>query len=631
MPVRSRYNLVDDGCDSRIPLHNEEAFQHGIHFQAKYIGSLDVPRPNSRVEIVAAMRRIRYEFKAKNIKKKKVGITVSLDGVKVVVRKKQKRKEWTWDESKMLLMHDPVYRIFYVSHDSQDLKIFSYIARDGASNTFKCNVFKSKKKSQAMQIVRTVGQAFEVCHKMSLQHAQQNADGQADGASDKSLEEAKLEGRQLTGAENKNTEEADGSLNRAAAEKRTCERAVSAPDLGLVKCLPVLKEQNGQDIENCSTYSSLSQKCHTPSCASSVSVLTPLASQHRLQLLQHQLLQQQQQTQVAIAQVQLLKDQLAAETVARIESQSRVRQLLLTNRDLLQHITLLVKQLKELEMRSDLKFSGNNHSLHNLAIAQSLSLNLKNLYSLEINLPATSTPAPLQNNSATTYAMNVNNMGDSYLNLINLKKENDPTRSTDEKEVASRKVEGSEVTEVTADQTEEDKLLHSIPKLIPPPPISRKRSSKILSGSVNESTENVTIPTSLNLTSFTTITSCSITPIEMEEISPSFKNSYFPGFENSELSPIKGRLVHQESIEGNRTFHSITSSYDNLEDTPTIVPETPPCNGLVKPLNVEATLPFSSANDTCLHISFSEDEFPDMGVDDHLEVQKQWRLITNGN
>lgn len=37
-------------------------------------------------------------------------------------------------------------RIFYVSHDSQDLKIFSYIARDGSSNVFRCNVFKSKKK-----------------------------------------------------------------------------------------------------------------------------------------------------------------------------------------------------------------------------------------------------------------------------------------------------------------------------------------------------------------------------------------------------------------------------------------------------------------------------------------------------
>lgn len=41
-------------------------------------------------------------------------------------------------------------RIFYVSHDSQDLKIFSYIARDGASNIFRCNVFKSKKKVKAV-------------------------------------------------------------------------------------------------------------------------------------------------------------------------------------------------------------------------------------------------------------------------------------------------------------------------------------------------------------------------------------------------------------------------------------------------------------------------------------------------
>ncbi|MGH0161972.1 UNVERIFIED_CONTAM: hypothetical protein FKN15_072925 [Acipenser sinensis] len=35
MPVRNRYNLVDDAGDSRVPLHNEEAYQHGINFQAK--------------------------------------------------------------------------------------------------------------------------------------------------------------------------------------------------------------------------------------------------------------------------------------------------------------------------------------------------------------------------------------------------------------------------------------------------------------------------------------------------------------------------------------------------------------------------------------------------------------------
>lgn len=44
------------------------------------------------------------------------------------------------------IMHHPIYRIFYVSHDSSDLKIFSYIARDGATNLFKCNVFKSNRK-----------------------------------------------------------------------------------------------------------------------------------------------------------------------------------------------------------------------------------------------------------------------------------------------------------------------------------------------------------------------------------------------------------------------------------------------------------------------------------------------------
>ncbi|XP_057696682.1 carboxyl-terminal PDZ ligand of neuronal nitric oxide synthase protein-like isoform X2 [Corythoichthys intestinalis] len=389
MPVKTKYNLVDDGHDLRIPLHNEEAFQHGINFEAKYIGSLDVTRPSSRVEIVAAMRRIRYEFKVKNIKKKKVSIMVSVEGVKVSLRKKKKKKEWMWDENKMMVMQDPIYRIFYVSHDSQDLKIFSYIARDGHSNVFRCNVFKSKKKSQAMRIVRTVGQAFEVCHKLSLKNAQQNTDGQVDCNSEKNGNNPSMtgvhaqppvcmcrlvdSGTEFIGIAEKTStvaEETDIDADEAnqipAAEELNINRGVTDLDatakasdlstsdnknpassiLGTVR----MTEETCNAISEEASLLMSSPRLLLPAL-SVLSPATPLSVHHQIQLLQQQLQQQQQQTQVAVAQVHLLKDQLSAEATARLEAQARVHQLLLQNKDLLQHISLLVKQIQELETK----------------------------------------------------------------------------------------------------------------------------------------------------------------------------------------------------------------------------------------------------------------------------------------
>jgi len=49
--------------------------------------------------------------------------------------------------------------------------------------------------------------------------------------------------------------------------------------------------------------------------------LSSLSVQHEMQLLRQQLDQQTHQTQAAVAQVHMLRDQLAAETTARMEAQ----------------------------------------------------------------------------------------------------------------------------------------------------------------------------------------------------------------------------------------------------------------------------------------------------------------------
>lgn len=352
MPSKKQYNLVtNDDYDSRIPLHPEEAFTNGIKFNVKYIGTLDVPRPTSRVEIVAAMRRIRYEFKAKGIKKKKTILEVSVDGVKITLRKKKKAAGL--DENKLLVMSHPIYRIFYVSHDSQDLKIFSYIARDAASNVFRCNVFKANKKSQAMRIVRTVGQAFEVCHKISVKDSPpspdptEDTDGSEHGSEISKLSTDKSK-RDLLDSESVGedlvTLTPTDSINEDASD-------IIIPPLRPNRLEPLAPPRGSDILGGGETYNSPLTEALPSGDFFPMAVGTPLSVHHELQLMREQLEQQQQQTQAAVAQVHLLRDQLAAETAARLEAQARTHQLLVHNKELLEHIQALVMQVRDLEIQ----------------------------------------------------------------------------------------------------------------------------------------------------------------------------------------------------------------------------------------------------------------------------------------
>ncbi|XP_034656356.1 capon-like protein isoform X4 [Drosophila subobscura] len=321
------YDLVQDDQDLRVPLHAEQAFFHGITFQAKFVGWEEVPRPNTRAEIVQAMRRIRYECKVQNLKKRKVTIHISVNGVRVVLKKRRrKKKNWTNDPEEIELLNHPIYRIFYVSHDSSDLKIFSYIARDASTDTFKCSVFKSHKKSQAMRIVRTVGQAFEVCHKFNLhKNSLEPNDERSDISSSELLDVEQISEQQLS---------EDGErCGRGDNETPKKEHLAITPNLNHTQ------PQRPNHLELMPSQSSLRKStsllCDVDSPGSPASPRTEITQ------LKDQLEAQALQTRQALGQLMLVREQLISETNARIEAQARTQQLLQQNRELLEHLASL--------------------------------------------------------------------------------------------------------------------------------------------------------------------------------------------------------------------------------------------------------------------------------------------------
>lgn len=298
---RNDYDLVEEAYDSKSPVQNEDAFEHGITFKVKYIGTKDIHKPSSRAEIVSSMRRIRYEHKVYGTKKERTELIVSVTGIKVVRREDGKRNWITHHKKKQdfvetEIMHYPINRIFYVSHDSQDLQIFSFISKE--EDVFRCSVFKANNKADAIHVVRTVGQAFEVCHRRTLSEtAQENTEA------------------------DKNNPELD---------------------------VPIKNNDTQMEAGETSPSQKMDIKLDTTEYHPDPSI-APLTIQQLRHIYQQQVNHQRQETQAAQAQVTLLTQQLNNEAASRQGLQNQLDQVLKQNKDLITTITQLVDQVQTLQ------------------------------------------------------------------------------------------------------------------------------------------------------------------------------------------------------------------------------------------------------------------------------------------
>ncbi|XP_076321141.1 uncharacterized protein LOC143230825 isoform X2 [Tachypleus tridentatus] len=206
-----------------------------------------------------------------------------------------------------------------------------------------------KLEAEAMRIVHSVSQAFEACHKTSLALATSSGESQKDfhedvnrGESLQPPNKSCLIGVHTSQPQRLNTQAGEQSKSNTALT--LCKQQPSST-LSTEVAPNIMDFQAGE-----MSLSPLNDNVETVS--SGIPEGMSVSVYHQIQLLQEQLKQQSQQTQAALSQVHMLKDQLAAENSARLEAQSQNHQLMVHNKQLLDHIQSLIQHVKVLEKKA---------------------------------------------------------------------------------------------------------------------------------------------------------------------------------------------------------------------------------------------------------------------------------------
>lgn len=228
-----------------------------------------------------------------------------------------------------------------------------------------------------MRVVRTVGQAFEVCHKLSLNNATEERDrGEKErerehGENHRDVYEDQDEIPNVQSQPSPSSVHKDISLLGDTED--------SAPEQTTVPCLLRSHEVPATTASTSPIRQSPSGTV-TSDCGGLLVGGELTALKHEIQLLRERLEQQSQQTRAAVAHARLLQDQLAAETAARVEAQARTHQLLMQNKELLEHISALVGHLREQERISSGHVTSQSQLPGSAAIQQTTTVpDLSNL------------------------------------------------------------------------------------------------------------------------------------------------------------------------------------------------------------------------------------------------------------